>query len=94
MSIFTTKNTIETIQQDKGYHHLKQWVAIYIYVCMLWQGVEFTALVTAVDWLREEIAQRGRNMGFTGSSHHTIQHAAKLLGETLVSAYKPDGQPW
>ncbi|XP_070540465.1 glycerol-3-phosphate acyltransferase 1, mitochondrial-like isoform X2 [Ptychodera flava] len=52
------------------------------------QGATVAKLTADLEWLRQEITARGRDIGFSGKSEAVINYAANLLGNKLVEKRK------
>lgn len=52
------------------------------------KGATLHQLTQNLNWLREELARRKRDVGFTGESLDAIRYACNLLGKELVSVEK------
>ena len=49
------------------------------------KGVSMSQLASTIDWLRDELRSKKRQLGFSGSSCDAIRYAASLLGRDLVT---------
>ena len=49
------------------------------------KGATMQQLVPKMNWLREELTSRHRNIGFSGDTADAIRYASNLLGRNLVS---------
>ncbi|XP_054721721.1 glycerol-3-phosphate acyltransferase 1, mitochondrial-like [Uloborus diversus] len=49
------------------------------------KGCMFDQLVHSMNWLREELIKRNKNISFNGESADLVTRAAQLLGKNLVS---------
>ena len=54
------------------------------------QGATVGAVRQVFDWLRQEIRNHGRDLGFTGSSDDAIQYACELQAH-LLHIQPPEG---
>ena len=43
------------------------------------------SLAVTMDWLKDEVQLRGRDVGFCGEMEDVISHAAQLLGSHLIN---------
>ncbi|GAB6024948.1 hypothetical protein CHUAL_010050 [Chamberlinius hualienensis] len=57
------------------------------------KGVLMKTFVQDFTWLCEEIKDRGRNVGFTGSSLDVVNHAIGLLGDNLIKVQRSEDYP-
>lgn len=53
------------------------------------KGVLLKALIQDFNWIWDEITNRKREVGFSGSTKDTVSHALKLLGGRLVTIDMP-----
>ncbi|XP_067134379.1 glycerol-3-phosphate acyltransferase 1, mitochondrial-like isoform X1 [Centruroides vittatus] len=49
------------------------------------KGATLNQLVQSLNWLKEEIINRKRDVGYSGNSADVIKHACNLLGKDLVT---------
>ena len=43
-----------------------------------------TDVVARFDWLKQQVLDRGHDLGFSGRSWEVIAHAQQLLGDHLI----------
>ena len=46
-----------------------------------------------MDWLKDEVQLRGRDVGFCGEIEDVISHAAQLLGSHLINIRSDSTRP-
>ena len=51
-----------------------------------------TSLAVTMNWLKDEVQLRGRDVGFCGEMEDVISHAAQLLGSQLVEIRSDSSQ--
>ena len=73
--------------------HVVSCVIVYVNVIccsciiskwLLFQGAKLADVVARFDWLKQQIMDRGRDLGFSGRSSEVIAHAQQMLGDNLI----------
>ena len=86
-----TRNVIQELAEHVVYAATKSSAVMstqllaFALLSMYRKGISMSQLTLTIDWLREELRSKKRDIGFTGLSCDAIRYASSLLGRDLVT---------
>lgn len=86
-----TRNIIQELAEHVVYAATKSSAVMstqllaFALLSMYRKGVSLSQLTLTMDWLREELRGKKRDIGFTGLSCDAVRYASSLLGRDLVT---------